>query len=169
MSVSFKKNNDYVQEDVATAIDFDDNGRNDGGIGKDVDESLQRVTSNDEEYLRTKFLDTPKNLEGGDVGLSFQLKMLEFMDSVNQEHKRRKEKKAQQDKIIKLFMLQGTRLSSSTKKFAKVNIPSTFSRLDKARKVKEFLLEIDNYYDVQWPKKDDKMCIEMTFLKDHAL
>ena len=45
-------------------------------------------------------------------------------------------------------MMQGARPSSSTKKLAKVNMPSTFSGLGKARKVKEFLLEMDNYYDV---------------------
>ena len=44
--------------------------------------------------------------------------------------------------------MQGPRPSSSTKKLAKVNMPSTFSGLGKARKVKEFLLEMDNYYDV---------------------
>ena len=38
-------------------------------------------------------------------------------------------------------MMQGARPSSSTKKLAKVNMPSTFSRLGKARKVKEFCLK----------------------------
>ena len=48
-------------------------------------------------------------------------------------------------------------------------MPSTFSGLGKARKVKEFLLEMDNYYDVQRPEEDDKVSIAVTFLKDHAL
>ena len=48
-------------------------------------------------------------------------------------------------------------------------MPSTFSGLGKARKVKEFLLEMDNYYDVQKPKEGDKVSIAVTFLKDHAL
>ena len=48
-------------------------------------------------------------------------------------------------------------------------MPSTFSGLGKARKVKEFLLEMDNYYDVQKPKEGDKVSIVVTFLKDHAL
>ena len=109
------------------------------------------------------------NLETGDVGLSFQLKMLEFMDSMRQEIKRGKEERARQDKMIELLMMQGARPSSSTKKLAKVNMPSTFSGLGKARKVKEFLLEMDNYYDVQKPEEGDKVSIAVTFLKDHAL
>ena len=48
-------------------------------------------------------------------------------------------------------------------------MPSNFSRLGKARKVKEFLLEMDNYYDVQKPEAGDKVSIAVTFLKDHAL
>ena len=55
--------------------------------------------------------------------------MLEFMDSMRQEIKRGKEEKARQDKMIELLMMQGARPSSSTKKLAKVNMPSTFSRL----------------------------------------
>jgi hypothetical protein len=94
-------------------------------------------------------------LEGGDVGLKFQLKMLEFMDSMNQELKRDKDERACQNKMIELLMMQGARPSSSTKKLAKVNMPSTFSGLGKARKVKEFLLEMDNYYDVQRSGEDD--------------
>jgi len=35
--------------------------------------------------------------------------------------------------------------------------------------VKEFLLEMDNYYDVQKPDDEDKVSIAVTFLKDHAL
>ena len=105
----------------------------------------------------------------GDVGLSFQFKMLEFMDSMRQEIKCEKEEKAQQDKMIKLLMMQGARPSSSTKKLAKVNMPSTFFGLGTARKVKEFLFEMDNYYDVQKSKEGDKVFIAITFLKDHAL
>ena len=71
--------------------------------------------------------------------------------------------------MIDLLMMQGARSSSSTKKLAKVNMPSTFSGLGKARKVKEFLLEMDNYYDVQKPEEGDKVSIAVTFLKDHAL
>jgi hypothetical protein len=94
--------------------------------------------------------------------------MLEFMDIVNQELKHGKDKRARQDKMIELLMMQRARPSSSTKKLAKVNMPTTFSGLGKARKVKEFLLEMDNYYDVQRPEEDDKDSIAVTFLKDHA-
>ena len=65
--------------------------------------------------------------------------------------------------------MQGARPSSSTKKLAKVNMPNNFSGLGKARKVKEFLLEMNNYYDVQKPKEEGKVSIAVTFLKDHAL
>ena len=95
--------------------------------------------------------------------------MLEFMDSLNQELKRMKEKKNRQERLIEHLLMQGSRPSSSTKKLAKVNMPSTFSRLGKARKVKEFLLEMDNYYDIQKPDDEDKVSIAVTFLKDHVL
>jgi hypothetical protein len=77
-------------------------------------------------------------LEGGDVGLKFQLKMLEFMDSVNQELKRGKDKGVRQEKMIEFLMMQGVRPSSLTKKLAKVNMPITFSGLGKAKKIKDF-------------------------------
>ena len=48
-------------------------------------------------------------------------------------------------------------------------MPSIFLGLGKARKVKEFLLEMDNYYVVQRPNEDDKVSIAVTFLKNHAL
>ena len=52
---------------------------------------------------------------------------------------------------------------------SKVNLPSTFFGLGKARKVKEFLFETDNYYDVQKLKEGEKVSIVVTFLKNHAL
>lgn len=54
---------------------------------------------------------------------------------MNQELKGGKGKKDQQDKMVKFLMMQGVRLTSSRKKLAKVNIPSTFSGLGKARKM----------------------------------
>ena len=164
-----KRNKDHVQEDFDPAIDSNDNGGDDGAMGEEVEESLERDPANLKENLEARLPNAPESLEGGDVGLKFQLKMLEFMDSVNQELKRGKEERARQDKMIELLMMQGARPSSSTKKLAKVNMPSTFSGLGKARKVKEFLLEMDNYYDVQRPEEDDKVSIAVTFLKDHAL
>ena len=65
--------------------------------------------------------------------------------------------------------MQGVRSSSSTKKLAMVNMPKTFSRLGKARNLKWFVLKINNYYDVQRPKVDDKVTIAVIFLKNHAL
>ena len=35
--------------------------------------------------------------------------------------------------------------------------------------MKEFLLEMNDYYDVQKLNEDDKISIVVTFLKDHAL
>jgi hypothetical protein len=164
-----KRNKDHVEEDIDPAIESINNGGDDGATGEEVEESLERGPKNLEENSGARLPNTPESLEGGDVGLKFQLKMLEFMDSVNQELKRGKDERAHQDKMIELLMTQGTRPSSSTKKLAKVNMPSTFSGLGKARKVKEFLLEIDNYYNVQRPEEDDKVSIAVTFLKDHAL
>jgi hypothetical protein len=42
-------------------------------------------------------------------------------------------------------------------------MPSILSGLGKASKVKEFVLEIDNYYDVQRPKRDNKVSKMTTF------
>jgi hypothetical protein len=67
-----------------------------------------------------------KSLEGGDVGLKFKLKMLEFMDSVNQEFKCDKVKRVQKNKMIELPMMQSVRPSLLTKKLSKVNIFNTF-------------------------------------------
>jgi hypothetical protein len=55
------------------------------------------------------------------------------------------------------------------KKLAKVKLPNTIYGLCTTMKVKEFLLEVDNYYDVQKLDKEDKISIDLTFLKDHAL
>jgi hypothetical protein len=46
-------------------------------------------------------------------------------------------------------MEQGTKPSSSLEKLAKVNMLNTFSSVGKVKKVKKFLLEMDNYYDVK--------------------
>jgi hypothetical protein len=164
-----KRNKDHVEEDVDPAIESINNDGDDGATGEEVEEFLERGPENLEENSGARLPNVPESLEGGDVGLKFQLKMLEFMDSVNQELKRVKDERARQDKMIELLMMQGARPSSSTKKLAKVNMPSTFSGLGNAKKVKEFLLEMDNYYDVQRPEEDDKVSIAVTFLKDHAL
>ena len=48
-------------------------------------------------------------------------------------------------------------------------MPSIFSGLGKTKKVMEFLLEMDNYYDVQKPNDEHKVSITITFLNDQAL
>ena len=70
--------------------------------------------------------------------------------------------------MLKLFMVQGARLPSSTKKLAKVNMPSTYFGLGKSKEVKEFLLKIEIYYIVQRFKEDDKVSIALTFMKHHV-
>ena len=144
-----KRNKDHAQEDVGPIIDSNENGGDDGAMGEEVEESCERDPVNLKENLETRISNALENLEGGDFGLKFQLKMLELMDSVNQELKRGKDERARQKKMIEFLMMQGTRPSFSTKKLAKVNMQSTFLGLGKVRKVKEFLLEMDNYYDVQ--------------------
>ena len=58
--------------------------------------------------------------------------------------------------------MQGARPSSWTKKLANVNMPSMLLELGKACKVKEFVLEMDNYYDVQRPEVDNKVSKAVT-------
>ena len=65
--------------------------------------------------------------------------------------------------------MHNTKPSSSTKKLVKLIISCTFFEFGKARKVKEFLLKMDNYYDIQKPNEDNKVSLAMTFLKNHVL
>ncbi|MGH3053573.1 MAG: hypothetical protein ACRDL7_01175, partial [Gaiellaceae bacterium] len=123
------------------------------------------------EQERSEATSSEPSQEAGlqDLEAAFWRKMLEFMDSVKQELKHGKEERDRQERMIAHLLIQWSRPSSLTKKLAKVNMPSTFSGLGKARKVKEFLLEMDNYYDVQKPEEEDKVSIAVTFLKEHAL
>ena len=89
-----KRKKDLVLEDVSLTIDANDNGVDNGRFGEEVEESLQRDVSNDQGNLEARLPDPPVNLEFGDVGLNFQLKMLEFMDSMRQEIKHGKEERA---------------------------------------------------------------------------
>ena len=110
-----------------------------------VEESLERDPTNLKENMEARLPNAPESLQCGIVGLKFQFKMREFMDSVIQEFKRGKQKMARQDKIIELLMMQGARPSSSTKKLAKVNMPNIFSRLGKTRNgQRKCVLELDN-------------------------
>jgi hypothetical protein len=92
--------------------------------------------------FRARFLELPESLVSKEMELNFYIKMLEFTDSMNQVLKRGKQEKAHQEKLIEHLMMQGPRPSSSLKKLAKVNIPSAFFGLGKAKKVKEHLLVI---------------------------
>jgi hypothetical protein len=47
-------------------------------------------------------------------------------------------------------------------------MPSILSGLGKANKVKEFVVETNNYYDVQKPERNNKVSKVVTFFIDHA-
>ena len=64
--------------------------------------------------------------------------------------------------------MQSARPSSLTKKLAKVNMPSILLGFGKRNKVIKFVLEMDNYYDVQRPERDNKVFKAVTFLKVHG-
>jgi hypothetical protein len=72
-------------------MDFDrtivsyDNAWEYGGFGKEMGESIQRTLANLKESLGVRLPNAPMSLESGDVGLTFQLKILEFTDSMNSE------------------------------------------------------------------------------------
>jgi hypothetical protein len=66
-------------------------------------------------------------------------------------------------------MVQGPSSSPLIKKLSKVNMPSTYFGLGKAKKVKEFFLEMDKYYNIQKLDEKDKVTIVVTFLKDYGL
>lgn len=51
----------------------------------EIKKSFERDPTNLKENLGAKLLNAPKNLENFDVGMQFQLKMLEFMDFLNQK------------------------------------------------------------------------------------
>lgn len=103
----------------------------------EIEESLERAPAYFKENLGTRLQNAYKSLVSSNVRLKFQLKMLEFLNFMNQELKRGKNKRVRQCKIIELLTMQSARPSSSTKKLAKTNMPSTFSSLGKARKRKE--------------------------------
>ncbi len=89
-----------------------------------------------------------KGLHRNDLIMSFQMKMLEFINRVNKELKQSKKERVKQNKFIKRLMRQEARPSSLSKKLAKVNLPSAYSGFEKASKGNFFILEMNNYYDV---------------------
>jgi hypothetical protein len=81
-------------------IVYNDNGWEYGGFGKDMGESIERTLANLKESLGARLPNASMSLESGDVGLTFQLKMLEFMDSMNQELQIGKEVRADKSKWL---------------------------------------------------------------------
>jgi hypothetical protein len=77
-----------------------DNGWKYGGFGMEMGESIERTLANLKDSLRARLPNAPMSLESGDVGLTFQLKMLEFMDSMNQELQVGKEVRADKSKWL---------------------------------------------------------------------
>jgi hypothetical protein len=79
-------------------IVYNDNGWKYGGVGKEMGEFIERTPANLKENLGARLPNAPMTLESCDVGLTFQLKMLEFMDSMNQELQVGKEMRADKTK-----------------------------------------------------------------------
>jgi hypothetical protein len=61
-------------------------------------EPIERTLANLKESLRVRLPNAPMSLENGDVGLTFQLKMLEFVDSMNRQLQVGKEVRADKTK-----------------------------------------------------------------------
>jgi hypothetical protein len=62
-----------------------ENGWEYGGFGKEMEEVIERTPTNLKENLGSRLPNAPMTLESCDVGLTFQLKRFEFIDSMNQE------------------------------------------------------------------------------------
>ena len=65
--------------------------------------------------------------------------------------------------------LKGRASSPSSRKLCKTNLPSSFTGLGKANKVKDFIVELELYFEAQRAREEDKITIAVTFLKEHAL
>ena len=138
---------DPIQEDFDPAVDSKDNGGYDDGMNEDVEDSLEMDPLNLKENLGARPSNTSKNLDNSVVGLKLQLKMLKFMDFVNQKLKIGKEKTAWQDKMSSslwckvLGLLLNKEIGQG--KNAKYLLLSY-----QGKNVKECFIEIDKYYDV---------------------
>jgi hypothetical protein len=72
-------------------MDFDrtivsnDNGWKYSRFGKEMGEFIERTPANFKESLGARLPNVPMSLKSCVVGLTFQLKMLEFVDSMNRE------------------------------------------------------------------------------------
>jgi hypothetical protein len=74
------------------------NGWEYGGFGKEMGEAIERTPANFTESLGARLPNAPSSLESCDVGLTFQFKMVEYMDSMNQELQVGKEVRADKTK-----------------------------------------------------------------------
>ena len=70
-------NKDHVQVDSDHTIDSYDNGGDDGGFGEKNGGVLWRGSYKPQKIFGTRIPDSLESLEGDDVGLKFQFKMLE--------------------------------------------------------------------------------------------
>jgi hypothetical protein len=69
--------------DLHNTIDANYNGKDDARFGNEMEESIEMIPTNLKENLEARLPNAPKSLESGDVGMTFRLKNLEFMDSMN--------------------------------------------------------------------------------------
>jgi hypothetical protein len=88
-------------------VDFDrtivsnDNGWEYGGFGKEMGWSIEKTPANlKKKRFGARLPIAPMSLDSRDVGLTFQLKMLEFVDSMNQELQVGKEVRADKTKWL---------------------------------------------------------------------
>jgi hypothetical protein len=87
-------------------MDFDrnivsnDNGSEYGEFGKEMGESIERTLANLKESLGARLPNANMSLESGDVGLTFQFKILEFMNFMNQKLQVGKEVRAFKSKWL---------------------------------------------------------------------
>ena len=73
---------------------FNDNDWEYVGFGKEVGESIEWTPANLKESLGARISNAPMSLEICEVGLTFQLKILEFMNYMNQDLQVGKEMRA---------------------------------------------------------------------------
>jgi len=66
---------------------------------------------------------------------------------------------------VKELKEEGT---SSSHKLCKINMPSSFTGVGKAYKVKDYGVELELYFEAQSALEGDKITIAVTFLKEHA-
>jgi hypothetical protein len=92
--------------DFDHTIHFYNNHGYDVGFGEEMEESLERILENLKKNLGVCLLNAPNSLESSDIELKFQLRVFEFMDSINQQLNYVKEMKPQQDKLVKILMMQ---------------------------------------------------------------